>query len=65
MKQKSGPGKVPAERVSTSSIRRRAASSRTSSKTSMKPPLSISSTRSAQANPSRRRSAGAARTWSI
>ena len=48
----------------TSSIRRRATSSRTSSRTSTKPPSSISSTRSAPANPSPRRSVRAARTSS-
>ena len=47
----------------TSSTRRRAISSRTSSKTSTKPPLSISSTRSAPANPSPRKRVPAARTW--
>jgi DNA end-binding protein Ku len=47
----------------TSSIRRRATSTRTSSKTSTKPLLSISSTRSAPENQSPRKSVRAARTW--
>ena len=48
---------------STSSIKRRVTSSRISSKTSTKPPSSISSKRSAPANRSQRKSVPAARTW--
>jgi DNA end-binding protein Ku len=48
-----------------SSIRRRVTSSQTSLKTSTKPPSSISSTRSARANPSLRKSDLAERTWWI
>ena len=51
--------------ASISSTRRRGTSSRTSLKTNTKPPSSISSTRSARAKPSLRKSDLAERTWWI